>query len=168
MNEKKIVDGLFSDWEPPKWYESIYYSLLRKTTDLKYFFKKIYQRIRYGFPLQESWDFISWHSRVVIPRLRHLRNRKVGHPAILSSLEEWTEILDKMIWSFENVFNRPDPVYSDNFDHRYEVEYYEDGSTTYRSMNVEGTIDWTPLKEWEAKVQEGLDLFAKYYWNLWD
>ena len=90
----------------------------------------------------------------------------MGYPGGLTN-EEWHDILDKMIWSFENNDNQPRPIYSEDYDHRYEVTKL-DGGTQYKSLNETGTVDWSPVEKHNARVQEGLDLFAKYYLNLWD
>lgn len=169
MSEPKIVDSLFADWLDKKipWYERAYYYMLRKYRDVRYFIKRQWQRIRYGFPTYQAWDFYGWHSRIVTPRLKHLRNNLHGHPSDFKSTEEWQVILDKIIWAFENCEQRPDFHYSDDYDHRYMVTETELGKV-YTSMNTTGTIDMTPVIEHNERVQEGLDLFAKYYFDLWD
>lgn len=108
-----------------------------------------------------------WHSEIVVPRLKLLKERNMGYPGGLTN-EEWHDILGKMIWSFENNDNDPDPIYSEDYDHRYEVIELDNGGTQYKSLNETGTIDWSPVEKHNARVQEGLDLFAKYYLNLWD
>lgn len=166
--EVKIVSGLFADvGRELNWFEKKYYRALRAFSETKYWLKGVVQWLKYGFPLYQSWNFYGWHADMVLPRLRHLRNNLNGHPSLINSIEEWREILDKMIWSFENCEEIPHPVYSDDFDHRYKVTE-ENGMKSYISMNETGTVDWTPLKEHSERVQEGLGLFAKYYTNLWD
>jgi len=108
-----------------------------------------------------------WHSQIVVPRLKLLKERNMGYPGGLTN-EEWHDILDKMIWSFENHDNGPNPIYSEDYDHRYEVIELDNGNTQYRPLNKTGTIDWSPIEKHNEQVQEGLDLFAKYYLNLWD
>jgi len=127
---------------------------------------KICQRFQYGFPLEQVWEFHCWHSEIVVPRLKLLKKIRSKHPTDLTN-EEWGDILDKMIWSFENHDDVIEPTYSEDYDHRYEVASYEK-FTSYTTLNKTGTIDWSPVRKHETKVQEGLDLFAKYYLNLWD
>jgi hypothetical protein len=43
---------------------------------------------------------------------------------------------------------------------------YNDGSTEYQHLD-ERKLDWTECEAHDKKVQEGLDLFAKYYKDLW-
>lgn len=172
MVAPKIVNSLFDNYPPLKWWEKLWYSCCRKYSDAKYFFRKIYQRFKYGFPLYQAWDFKSWHANIVLPRLEHLKNNLNGHPCVVESIEKWEEILDKIIWAFEHHDDFIPPVYSEDFDHRHEITE-EDHPTlgkliVSKSMNTTGTVDWSPIKNHQDKVQEGLDLFAKYYVDLWD
>ena len=94
--------------------------------------------------------------------------------------KRWDEVLDKMIWSFEQILK-------DNYD-----ELYHHGKTEYDWIKsdkqfanpltgkMEDTfqmVDKDPDAHWydaeghklhEARIQEGLELFGKYYQNLWD
>lgn len=163
---QKIVDHLL-DLPPLKWYEGIYYRILHRIDAIKYCFRQTYERIRYGFKLEEAWDFRSHHANYCIPRLQELKSKLHGHPAHLTH-DEWVEILEKIIWAFENVDNSPEPTYSENFDHRWLRTDNTDGSVSFQSMNKTGTIDFSPVTEHTKKVDEGLELFAKYYRGLWD
>jgi hypothetical protein len=162
-----IVDSLFDGIAGKlKWYKKIYYRVLRAADETRYFFKKIYQKFKYGFPLYESWDFKSAHSEWALPRLKYFRANLSGHPSGIT-LEEWEQILDKIIWSLEHHNDSVRPLYSDDYDHRY-ARSESDGFITYRPLNETGTVDWSPLEEHSKRVQEGLILFATYYQNLWD
>ena len=167
--EEKIVDKLFGDLdsEPTPWYQTTWWTICRKYSDIEYFFRKQIQRIKYGFPSEQAWNFNWWHAEIVTPRLKHLRKNLNGHPGNLN-MEEWENILDKIIWSFEHFSDEVDVIYSDDYDHRYAVSEDKEGDKTYRSLNEKGTIDWTLVDEHNKRVQEGLDLFSKYYQNLWD
>lgn len=162
---KDLFDAFVGDIKIT-WYERIYYYLRRKFRDTQYFFMKILQTLRHGYPDWHVFDFKSWHSEAVAPKLKRLKKSKDGYPGTLSSHDEWQEILEKMIWSFEHHDDSVEPIYSDDFDHRYKKEV-SDEYVTLIPLNETGTVDWTPVREHEKRVQEGLDLFAKYYWNLW-
>lgn len=160
-----IVNNLFDDLKKPGRLKWVWWRVCRYTSEVRYFFRKIWQRIRYGFPLEQCWDFCSWHSSVAVPRLKHLRDEPYGHPYGLT-LEEWKFILDQIIWSFENSEVEPDPIYSEDYNRQYEVTK-GNGMTTYTPINCTGTVDYSPLEKHREKVQEGLNLFAKYYLHLW-
>ena len=167
--EKRIVNSLFEDLisEPTPLHIRALWSIKRKYTDLKYFFKKQYQRFTTGFPHEEAWSFTYFHNKFVVPRLKHLKDNLHGHPSSLNSVEEWQEILEKIIWAFEHQDDFIKPIYSDDYDPRWEVTQTPHGRQ-YKSMNQTGVIDWTPVREHNKKVEEGLMLFAQYYTDLWD
>lgn len=108
--------------------------LYLKKTDKRYEqqLKQIKSR---GFCDAELWSLDSTIAEFILPRLIEFRKELVGYPGNLTS-ESWAEILDKMIWSFENL---------------------ED-------------LDWPDGKdeEYNRKFQEGLELFGKYFRDLWN
>lgn len=94
--------------------------------------------------------------------------------------KRWEETLDKMIWSFQQI------VFDD-----WEQQYYhgkpkydwvktDQQFTNPTNGKVEDTfqmIDKNPTEHWtdyegmrvhEERIQEGLELFGKYYRHLWD
>ena len=85
---------------------------------------------------------------------------------IISNLER-AKILNKIIWSFENIDNEPTPKRPDDYDSRHTRTEYEDGSVSYEPFDKR-KWDWSEAKEHAKKVQEGLDLYGKYYLSLWD
>ena len=181
VDEEVIVDSM-ADWfmegrSELTWYFKLWHWYIKRyASDIEYYFRKKYQKYTTGFPHEEAWNFNWWHAKVVVPRLKHMRNNLNGYPCALGCGEEvgsdekqkeWEDILDKMIWSFEHFNDHIDPIFSDDYDHRWKVTE-EEGGTLFSPLNETGTIDYTPVEEHRARVQEGLDLFAKYYVNLWD
>ena len=94
--------------------------------------------------------------------------------------KRWDDILDKMIWSFSQLID-------DSWDSRYHhgKAVYDWVESTYTYPNpvtgvMEPTyqmVDKNPDEHWydsvghrlhEERIQEGLELFGKYYRNLWD
>ncbi|MFY9240970.1 MAG: hypothetical protein WAO78_19230 [Roseovarius sp.] len=147
-------------------WDNIYYKCYRGFVSVKYFFRSKYQVLKYGFDLREAWNFNSWHSEFITPRLKVLRTTLHGNPTG-TTFEEWEVILDKIIWSFEHFNDEIMPQYSDDYDHSLEVSE-RDGMTVFTPLNKTGTVDYTECHAHSSKVQEGLDLFAKYYRHLWD
>lgn len=88
------------------------------------------QRMERGFDDTETWNLWITVSKFILPRLR--RYKQVDHfwPSVVSSRKEWSEIIDKMIETFE--------ILSDD------TEEYAGNA-----------------------VEEGLDLFRKYFLCLW-
>ena len=94
---------------------------------------------------------------------------------------KWNETLDKMIWSFLQLSIEDD--YDNQYHHgKMETDWVESDHTYTDPITgkVEKTyqmIDKNPDGHWydsvghqlhEDRIQEGLDLFAKYYRSLWD
>lgn len=84
---------------------------------------------------QECWDLYVFMAKDIMMALKSFKKCNINsYPGSLSSIEEWHEIIDKMIHSFEIIAN-------DNI------------------------VAQMHCKE---EIQEGLDLFAKYFMDLWD
>jgi hypothetical protein len=98
-------------------------------------FKK--QREERGWDDSETWSLDSTIARFVLPRLKRFKELNCGYPSFLSSIEEWNEILDHIIYAME--------VISD------EELYYGCKLTK---------------KDWK-RVNKGFRLFGKYFQNLW-
>jgi hypothetical protein len=95
------------------------------------------QRLERGFDDTETWNLDYTIASFILPRLKRFKQVANCYPGNMT-LEEWEDILDKMIDAFE-----------------FKVK--------------EDDESWT-LEEEKAvsdRVQEGLDLFAKYYFCLW-
>ena len=99
--------------------------------------------------------------------------------AFTEAVKKWNEVLDKMIWSFQQIL-------LDDYD-----SLYHHGKTEFDFMPtrekilnpLNGKIEDTFLMKMKdngswydyvghqlhiERVQEGVNLFAKYYRNLWD
>jgi hypothetical protein len=83
---------------------------------------------------------------------------------------KWNKALDKMIWSFQQLT-------LDNYDDQYHHGEMKISWTKADPLGMTEMIDENPNEHWydhvghmlhEERIQEGLDLFGKYYRNLWD
>ena len=175
---EKIVPKMFGDIDlsPPGWFE-LWFILKPRWCfqSIYYWFRKKKQILTTGFPHEQSIEFSSKLAKWALPRLKHLRDNTQGYPSHLiegenpdydNGIKKWRDILDKIIWSFENLDNEPMPTPPADYDHRCKVIKYDDGSTEYDSLDKR-SWDWTAVNHHREKVQEGLDLFSKYYLELW-
>ena len=80
---------------------------------------------------------------------------------------KWAENLDKMIWSFEHLDDDVDPIYPENYDNSQIVVEVSEKGTKFKAAD-ERKIDWSPIYEHNKRLQEGFNLFGKYYQDLWD
>jgi len=111
---------------------------------------------------RDIWSLDYTIAKFALPRLIRLKEVMHGVPGnffpeghntydkseMAAAERKWNEVLDKMIWSMDFIANYR------------EYDYHPDPDDENR--------DYSKLKEAEARCQEGLDLFAKYFRNLWD
>ena len=94
--------------------------------------------------------------------------------------KEWDEVLDKMIWSFQQLALED---YDDQYHHGkadYDFVKTDKQFPNPISGKLEDTfqmVDKNPGAHWydhvghmlhEDRIQEGIELFGKYYRSLWD
>lgn len=93
--------------------------------------------------------------------------------------QEWDTIMDKMIWSFIQII---EDRYKDLYSHgepdlRFQMsdkKYHnpvtglEEPTYDIVNKNEDYWYDTVGYEEHKKRIQEGLDLFAKYYTMLWD
>ena len=94
--------------------------------------------------------------------------------------KEWDVVLDKMIWSFSQLI---DDEWESKYHHgKHETEWVEcdklmKNPLTGKMEKMWQMKDKNPGGHWYdneghalhlARIQEGLELFGKYYQNLWD
>ena len=135
------------------------------------------QTVRIRIDPWDTWNMAETLGDIILPMLKQLRDEKHGSPGSLKPFQEtsnesqqycfdwykdddnkawelghkqWCDIMDKMVWSFEQVVNR------------------ERDEAFYKKINGKRKFDNEAYKVYHEKMQEGLDLFSKYYMSLWD
>lgn len=150
----------------------------------------------------DTWGMYGDLAHIIHPLLIELKHKKQGSPSCMPAFEEqsnhkypqlcfdfyekgdkdaddlghkqWSDIMDKMIWSFEQVLNedRDDQFHSGNIDFQTKPIYDAKGKITsyelIRGPNDTSSFDVVGYKEYYKKINEGLELFGKYYMSLWD
>lgn len=101
--------------------------------------KKQLKKLNAYINQKETWDLDISFAKYMVPRLKTFKKNTIGHPSSLESMDEWYAILDKMIDAFT---------------------YIADGGIFEIDFIVGND-------EMNKKIEEGLDLFRKYYFNLW-
>ncbi len=107
-----------------------------------------WQRRTRGWDDSETWGLDHTLSGIIWPRIARLKELQHGYPCDIAcdygeeeGPKKWDEYLDKMILAFKLI---------------------EEDKCFY------GEPNWKEKeKEQERKIEEGLDLFRKYYRNLW-
>lgn len=148
-------------WKNKKypWYKTLWWAIRRIPDKIdfilspKYKLEKEHKQIGFGYwdrPLKkyDVWNLSNHMAWVLYAQLvRFKRSERSGLPGFIEfegytmevGLQKWEEILDKMIYSFQEIIN--DDFHFDTAE-EYEVYY--------------------------NKIQEGLNLFGQYYRGLWD
>jgi len=119
----------------------------------------------------ESWDTYdlrSTLSMIIVPSLKKFKEDMDSHPSDMT-MEEWEEIIDKMIWSFETIeTNWESQFHHGNMDMKFvESKHYPGAMEMVYGPNHTHWYDEEGAKKYCEKIQEGINLFAKHFWNLW-
>ena len=154
----------------------------------------------------DTWGLDHTLATIILPALIQLKHHKHGVPGEFcggvgtdmyrnycfdfikedentvfdAKCKNWDDILDKMIWSFQQIV-------CDDYDEKYhhgtpnysfeKSEYTYTNPTTGKVENTYQLIDKNPDEHWydmvghmlhEERIQEGLELFGKHYRSLWD
>ncbi len=105
-----------------------------------HYIKNLYLRLIKGAGCCDIFSLDYYLAKKIIKPLKEFRCHIFSHPSDLNSLEEWLEILNKMIWSFEFLLRDEDWDKDISSDERIELM---------------------------KKEQEGFELFGKYFRSLW-
>ena len=110
------------------------------------------QRFERGFDNSELWNLDSTIAKFIAPRIKEFVKYAGGVPGriyfkyenqengdILAQ-EEWDNILEEIVWTFENYNNEPNGGYTDDWNKRYE--------------------------EYTKRIANGLKLFAEWFGSL--
>jgi hypothetical protein len=143
----------------------------------------------------ETWNMESTLADIILPKLKQLNAPMHGSPGDLivfqqtsnsaqysfdfyeeddklaweKGHEHWHEILDKMIWSFEQI----NTDWEAQFHSGEHDVYFEEVEGTEHSIMKYGPndthkFDAEGYSKFQDRMQEGFELFGKYYRNLWD
>ena len=154
----------------------------------------------------DLWSLDTSLAYIIYPALLELRMMKHGVPADFANvggedwneqgcfdfykethdwafnekIKEWDEIMDKMIWSFQQLIW--DNEESFHYGKIGKFKVVKTGQTmlnpvTNQVEELSQIVDPDPTSHYfdvdgyniyQERIQEGLDLFAKYYRSLWD
>lgn len=147
---------------------------------------------------QDTWNMAETLADIILPMLKQLKECKHGSPGSMPAFNEstdhqwpqlsfefykegdnaawdlahkqWDEAMDKMIWSFEQICleNRDDQFHHGVNNIQFVPNPSGKGSQIVQGPGHTATFDMEGYKAYNARIQEGLDLFGKYYMNLWD
>ena len=135
------------------------------------------RRIKVKYHNYDTWSLDSTLSLIILPGIKQLKATQHGYPSGLTQ-EEWDNILDEMIFAFSEIANDnpgAEAFYSGVSDHKWvkcDAKGNDDPDGPYRRMdegpNHTFRVDFEGRKAYDDRIQNGLELFGKYYQNLWD
>ena len=126
--------------------------------EIKYF----WQRGKRGYSDRDLWNFGDYLGDIIPPALRELTKRHCGCPADLydrkkvnNECHKWEKVLEEIAQGFEAANE-----IESSLGCSYKKEL-KDGAITYKYNQKKAKL----LTE---KFNRGMDLFKKYFFNLWD
>ncbi len=166
-----------------------------------------YRRVNIEIEKFDTWNMDGTLAKIIYPMLLQLKDTKQGVPnevvndiggedysdqysfdfyketyneSFDKACERWNDILDKMIWSFQQIAEEDyDSKYhhgTPKFDWILTGQKYPN-PITGKMEDTYQMVDKNPTEHWydsvghqlhEERIQEGLELFGKYYRSLWD
>lgn len=164
------------------------------------------QKVNIEIDRHDTYSMDHTLAMIILPMLVQLKNTKHGVPSDLvevggedytdqdsfdfykeshsesfnKAVERWDEILDKMIWSFQQLV---DDSYSSKYHHgNFDYDWDKTSEKFYNPITkqqeeVTQLVDKNPKGHWydmqgeimhNERIKEGLDLFGKHYRSLWD
>lgn len=130
----------------------------------KYWIRRLFKRqpshIEHRYKIRidahDTWDVGYILSHILVPLLKKYKELNIGTPVLdeMNEKETWDTLLDKMIWSFEQ-------IRSEDWEEQYITINGDDGHIENYHVDREG------IQEHYKQIEEGIRLFAKYYMHLW-
>ena len=114
---------------------------------------------------KEIWNLKTYLASCIYDSLLQFKNLdRTSYPSDISP-ETWEEYLDKMLFSFKEISTnyKNDPLEIYVKDKNLSDIFTEDFSS-----DDERTLVMSESKKYFDKIKEGLNLFSKYFNDLWD
>jgi len=103
------------------------------------------QRIKHHFATSDVWNFCDTNAAAQIHALTELKEMAHGHPVYggIETMDDWYAALDKMIDGWQAVLD---------------LENWKFVPGEYGKVR----------DACEQRFHEGMELYVKFYWSLWD
>ena len=177
-----------------KWLSNDHKSWLEKACT--WIHNKKPNRIKVHVDRWDTWGMDSTLAYIILPMLKQLRDTKHGSPGSMPAFEQtsnsaqlcfdfyeegdeaaweaghqqWKEILDEMIWGFEQINSDWEDQYWRVHPELDLDDYPEDEGKDSIPVRwkVEGDCDYEGMRKHGERIQAAMELFGRYYLNLWD
>lgn len=141
--------------------------------------KCAWERARKGYCFRDLWNIDLWFIQLMPQMLQEFKKNMHGYPTCFETSEEWEKVLDNMIFCF-NEANEETCSLQNEYDYNCDFDFiptennFSELSIIYPTEKDEQNSKLYYEKECELekyreeKLHEGLQLFAKYFHNLWN
>ena len=115
---------------------------------------------------RETWNMNITFARYIVPRLKKFKEISIAYPGRgeVDTPEKWDKVLDKMILAFEYSLDL-DEYWIGNQEYDY-TDYIVDKEDSEDYKRIKENKQIEDKRRLEV-INEGLQLFAKYYLDLW-
>lgn len=145
------------------------WTVRRLVSNIIYWFQSLGFFLTHGFHPVAWYGFYSYWGSTMVRSLKYMRNHTHGHPGDFNSVEEWQTVLDKIIFALEElVTEKSETLIFEKYSARFTgIDFTQDDG---RSLNLPpmSEAEIAEHKQLQDKIEEGLDLFRKYFRSLWD
>lgn len=154
----KSIEEVFKEIkdEPWHWYNRLFWFFRHRIWDIprdvRRYIVSFFQRGRRGWSHQDTWEFFAYLSTVIKGGLIHLKKYQHGYPGNMTE-KEWNEIQDKMI----KAFSLAEAIGEGEREH-YLSGFSEEDQKKFKCLT----------KEEDELMKEGMALFIKEFFSLWD
>ena len=152
-----IMDNISFGMENDPWYKKIWFEISCFASKIMDTPRKIYRKIKKfiqrgfrGWAEEDVWSLHYHLARIISESVHRLRLTSHGYPCVLKDEYEWDDILSKIEMAFSLA------MYEDALIRFVDCKESPSGYKTARN------------EEMEKSIEEGMDLFKKYFFNLWD
>lgn len=144
-------------WKNIKWY---YYEV-----------KSAIHRMFYGYDDNDVYNIDYWFTSIVPNMLQQLKETHWGYPGYMTE-EEWDKILEDMIFYFRESDEQTCSKQEKDFDWKCEDELNamtKEEQIQYGINRSNWHEDCKRIYKYREEMKDkAFELFAKYFWNLWD
>ena len=156
-NSPISTEKVFKDLgEPWRWYNQLFWFLRHRIwqipSEARRYVVSFFQRGRRGWAKEDTWQFFGYLSKVIKEGLIHLKKYQHGYPADLTE-KRWDKMLDEMI----KAFSLAEEIGNDDRS-AYAPKLSEKDQKKFKCLT----------KEEDDLMKEGMSLFIKNFFSLWD
>jgi hypothetical protein len=127
----------------------------------------------------DTWGMDHTLAQIILPMLKQLKATKHGVPSEFvhgkdgcteipfeEAEKKWDEVMDQMIWSFEQILDEDNDAqfFTDDPDAPVDQTF----KSILRENYVPQRYDAQAHQKHNKKIQKGLELFGKHFRSLWD